>query len=381
MVKAGLIACDTGRDPPGAPVVRLGHEVRIRQKRARHGHHRNAGSIKRGLGHLGRVDPVRGDQRDRHLAHHLLRHPCKRRARHARRNRRNARLVPADPGVDRARARRLDIACHCNDVLPGRAAINKVQHRKPVDQDRIVAHRITHRAYNLDAKAAPSFGIPAPVIVALVGTGRHELIDEVALGAHHLDPVIARRDREPGRSGEIGNLRLDFIRAQRARCDRGNRCAHRARGNRILAERITARVQDLHKDASALGVHSVRHHPMFRSVVLGHHRSRAGIDRAFDIGRNAPRHDQAHAAPRPFAVKRRQPLQRRALFQPGVHRTHESAIGQRQLAQRQWREQVRIGGHSVLQHLSDRLFSRAERVTQDPTSRQGVPWRHDVSAQ
>ena len=68
----------------------------------------------------------------------------------------------------------------------------------------------------------------APLVGAPVGVRREELVDEVALGAHHLDAVVARLARERaqrtkaricrstpraesarGVNGEIGDLRRE----------------------------------------------------------------------------------------------------------------------------------------------------------------------------
>ena len=49
----------------------------------------------------------------------------------------------------------------------------------------------------------------APLVGALVGARREELVDEVALGAHDLDAVVAGLAGERGRRGEVVDLARD----------------------------------------------------------------------------------------------------------------------------------------------------------------------------
>ena len=53
---------------------------------------------------------------------------------------RNARLVPADAGVDDVRTRRLDGLAKLDDFVPALTAFDQIEHRQPVDDDEVCAH-------------------------------------------------------------------------------------------------------------------------------------------------------------------------------------------------------------------------------------------------
>mmetsp|Transcript_29736 Transcript_29736/g.59155 ORF Transcript_29736/g.59155 Transcript_29736/m.59155 type:complete len:479 (-) Transcript_29736:782-2218(-) len=105
VIKARLIAGDAGRDMVRFAVHCLAHKMRVGQHGARHGHHVGAAGAQHFFGNLRGVDPVGGDDRDGHLTHQLFRNPGKGRAWDRRRDGRDARLVPADAGVDDGGAR------------------------------------------------------------------------------------------------------------------------------------------------------------------------------------------------------------------------------------------------------------------------------------
>ena len=135
LVEARLVAGDARVDLVGAPGRRLVDELRVGEKRPRHRHHVAVAAREHRLGHRRIVDPVGRDQRNRHLALEPPRHPRERGARHHRRDRRHARLVPADAGVDDRGARRLHRLGERHDLLPRAAAVDEIEHRQPEDDD------------------------------------------------------------------------------------------------------------------------------------------------------------------------------------------------------------------------------------------------------
>ena len=218
LVEARLIAGDTGVDLVGASRRRLADEFGVGEERPRHRHHVGVAARKEIIGNFGIVDPVGGDQRDRHLALHPPRHPGERRPRHHRGDGRHPRLVPADAGVEQRRAGRLDALPEPHDLVPRAAALDQIEHRQPVDDDEIAADRGARPAHDLQRKTDPVLERPAPLVVAMIGPRRDELVDEVAFGSHDLDAVVA---------GALGELRAADI--------GGDRPAHAPAGERRAA--------------------------------------------------------------------------------------------------------------------------------------------------
>ena len=199
----------------------------------------------------GIVDPVGRDQRHAHRALQPPRHPGERRARHHRRDRRHARLVPADAGVDHRRARGLDAARELDDLVPRAAALDEVEHRQPVDDDEVAADRLAHARARLEREAHAVLERAAPLVVAVVGALRDELVDQVALGPHDLDAVVAgarASSAQRAKSAIVARMpRSDSARGLNGVI--GERSADGATEQRVV--RVAARVQDLHRDAAA----------------------------------------------------------------------------------------------------------------------------------
>ena len=352
VVEAGLIAGDAGVDIRGAPFARLGHEVRVRQQRPRHADHVGAAIGQHLLGNLGRVDTVAGDQRDAdvgraQLVAHLLRDPRKGAARHAGGDRGHTRLVPADAGVQQRGARFHDGPSQRDHFRPAAAVGNQVEHRQPVDDDEVRANGLAHPLHDLDRQPHPVLVRAAPGIGALVGVRDEELVDQVALAAHHLDAVVAGLARQRGAADERADLTLHASRRQFARRKRRDRTldARRRHAERVIA--IAARVQDLQCDAPALGVHGIGDLAVAPGRRRGGQRARERLGPAGDVGREAAGHDQAHAAARALGQILSQCGEMlAAVFEPGVHAAHQHAVGQGGEAQVERGQQVGVGcGH------------------------------------
>ena len=96
LVETCLVAGDARIDLVGAPGGGLDDEIRVGEERSRHRDHVAVAAREHRFGDGRVVDPVGRDQRNPHLALQAPRHPRERRTRHHRRDRRHARLVPAD---------------------------------------------------------------------------------------------------------------------------------------------------------------------------------------------------------------------------------------------------------------------------------------------
>ena len=209
MVEAGLVAGDAGGDLVGAPCARLGHEIGIGEEGARHAHHVGRAVGKDRFGDLGRIDAVGGDERHPDLAHELARDPGKGAARDGGRDGGDARLVPADAGVDHRRAGGGDGAGEQDDLVMGGAVGDEVDHREAEDDDEVGAGGGAGAAHDLDGQAHAVVVSAAPAVGAAVGMGDEELVEQIALGAHDLDPVIAGFAGAGGGGGDVGDLLLD----------------------------------------------------------------------------------------------------------------------------------------------------------------------------
>ncbi len=139
----------------------------------------------------GVFDAVRGDDRDADLRPQAAGQVGKGGAGHAGGNGGDARLVPADAGVDEACARGLNGLGQLDDLIPGGAVRDKVDQRKSVDEDRVRPHGGADAGDGFHRKAHAVFVRATPAVGAAVGVGDKELVQEIPLGAHDLDPVIA----------------------------------------------------------------------------------------------------------------------------------------------------------------------------------------------
>ena len=106
-------------------------------------------------------------------------------------------------------------------------------------------------AHDLDREADPVREGAAPLVVAVVGARRDELVDQVALRAHDLDAVVAGALREARAADVVGDGLPHAPARQRARPEGRDRRAHRRRrdGQRVVG--VAARVQDLQRDLAA----------------------------------------------------------------------------------------------------------------------------------
>ncbi len=205
MIEAGLVAGDAGVDAVAATGTCFLRPSRVGQQRPRHRDHIRGTVGKDALGHLGHVDAVGGDQRDRHFTLELLGHPGKARARHTGDDGRHARFMPADASVDDAGAGRFDRLGQRHDLAPVLAALDQIEHRQPVDDDEVAPDRGARAADDFDREAHASRSVAAPGVAAVVGARGNELVDQIAFRTHHLDAVVAGVLRELRALHEVFN--------------------------------------------------------------------------------------------------------------------------------------------------------------------------------
>ena len=216
MVKAGLVAGDAGGDVARAPYAGLGHEIGVGKERTGHRNHVRLATRQNTFGHLWRVDAVGGDDGDGDFGPKARGKPGKGGAGHAGGNGGHPRLVPADAGVQDRGTRPFDGPGQFNDFRPGRPIGDQVDQADTVDQDEIGAGCSAHPTDGFHRQAHAVCVCATPVISPAIGVADQELVQEVPLGPHHLDPVIPCLLRAGGGSGDVADLFLDPLFVQRA---------------------------------------------------------------------------------------------------------------------------------------------------------------------
>ena len=120
---------------------------------------------------------------------------------------------------------------------------------------------------------------------------------------------------------------------------------------------VAAAVQDLQQDAAAGRVHGVGHRAVLGELALVDQVAGAGLHAALDVGGVAAGDHQAAAQLRPRRIEGGQGRHRghARLLQIGVHRAHDDAVGQREGAEVDRREQVRVGHRMGLRGCGGRV--------------------------
>ena len=344
VVQAGLVAADAGVDLVGTAGGRLVDEVRVGEERAGHGHHVGVTFGQYLLGDFRRVDTVGGAQRDADLALELGGDLGEGRARHLGGDGRDARLVPADAGVDDGGAGLLDGLGQGHDLVPGAAALDQVEHGQAVDDDEVRAHGLANAADDLHRQAHAVLVAATPAVGAVVGVGDQELVDEVAFRPHHLDAVILGLLGQLGAVDEVVDLLLDAVLVQLVGLERVDRRLDGAGCDQFRAVGVAAGMQDLHGDLAAGLVHRAGDNLVLLGFFRGGQLGRTGVDTAFLVRADAAGDHQADAATGALGEVGRHALEAIGLlFQAGVHGAHQGTVLQGSETQVQRGQQIRVG--------------------------------------
>mmetsp|Transcript_21303 Transcript_21303/g.53689 ORF Transcript_21303/g.53689 Transcript_21303/m.53689 type:complete len:418 (-) Transcript_21303:355-1608(-) len=212
MVEAGLVAPDAAVDLIRPSFHGLEHKVGVREKRPRHRHHVRLPPRDDAVRDLGGVDAVGGAEGDPHEGAELLSHPGEASPGDARRDGRDARLVPADARVDDGDARGLEGPGELHDLVPCGALVEEVKHAEAEDDDKVVANLLAHALDNGKGESDAVLVGPPPLVGAPVCVLGDKLIDQVPLRTHHLDAVVTCISRELG-AHRIVLDRLKHLRA------------------------------------------------------------------------------------------------------------------------------------------------------------------------
>ncbi|TYZ60370.1 hypothetical protein PybrP1_001342, partial [[Pythium] brassicae (nom. inval.)] len=372
VVETRLVAPDARVDLVLAPLLRLAHELRVREERTCHRHHvcaaprrelhdrplksplytlytqrrplRTCVAVRNdAVTHVGGVDAVRRDERDADLAHHLLGHPRVAGAGHARRDRWHARLVPANARVDDRRAGALDRLRELHDLVPRAAFLDQVEHREPVDDDEVVAHSRAHGLDDLDREADAVRVRAAPLVRPLVRVLDDELVDQVPFRAHDLHTVVPGRARVRRALRVVADRALHAAGRERARREPADRRLDRRRRHVKRVVPVPAAVQDLHGDLAAVLVHRGGHLLVRVDLAARRELRRQGAHAAGAVRRDAA--DAAAAPNEPFGEERGEAREGFPLLQPRVHGAHEHAVLELREAQVERLQQVWVLAH------------------------------------
>ena len=202
-IEAGLVAANTDIDLIRPPALCFREKFAVGEERAGHRYHVGVSAGQDRLRHGGIVNPVGGDQRDRHRAFQLAGDPAKRAARYRSGDGGNARLVPADAGIDNRGPGGLNRFRQRGDLRQGAAAADQVEHRQAVDNNKIAARALPHGSDHLYGKTHASGVVAAPQVVAQVGARGKKFVNQIAFRAHHFDAVVPGFPRQLGAAGKI----------------------------------------------------------------------------------------------------------------------------------------------------------------------------------
>ena len=344
VIKAGLVAADTGIDFIGAIFRGLVDELRVREERTGHGNHVRVAGRNYVFAHLWHIDPVAGHHRHTQVLFHLGGNLTERGARYAGGDGGYARFVPANTGVDDVGAGFFNGLAQGHHFVKVTAAFHQVEHGQAINDNELLPNGLAYAAHDFDGQAGAVFKAAAPAVLALVGAGDDELVDEVALGTHDLDAVVAGLTRERGTTHVVVDLLLHFGVAQFLRCEGVDGSLDGGGRDQVGVIGVTAGVQDLHADLAAFSVHSIGDFPVMLGFLRGGHFGGPLEHTAFLVGGNAAGHDQAYTTAGTLGIEGGETGETACVFfQVGVHGAHQDAVFQGGKAQVQGREQVRVG--------------------------------------
>lgn len=127
------------------------------------------------LSHIRHVDAVGSNQRDGDLAFQLGGHPGEGCSRHHRGNGGDARLMPANAGVDNGGTGLFHLFPELDNFLPARAVPNQVQHTKSIYDDKVRPTRLAYRPDNFCWEADAVLVRATPLVRTLIGMLHNEL--------------------------------------------------------------------------------------------------------------------------------------------------------------------------------------------------------------
>ena len=154
VIQARLVAGNARVDAVRPALPRLGDECGVRQEGPGHGHEVGVPACQDLLGEFGSVDAVDRGDRDAEILTQRTADPRESRAGHARGDRGDTCLVPADARVDDGRARRFDLPAQGKDLLELLGVRDEIQRGEPVHHQEIRTGALADAPHDLRGKAA-----------------------------------------------------------------------------------------------------------------------------------------------------------------------------------------------------------------------------------
>ena len=146
-------------------------------------------------------------------------------------------------------------------VLRGQAVGQVLVGRDPVDDREVGADLGADGVHDVEGEAGPPLGVTTVFVGAVVGVWRQELVDQVAVGAVHLDGVNACFLTPARAGGELGHEFADLGGGQLAGHHlydaAGDRRRCHQRGTGIQRVRLSAAVQELDRDPASGVVYGI----------------------------------------------------------------------------------------------------------------------------
>jgi len=145
---------------------------------------------------------------------------------------------------------------------------------------------------------------------------------------------------------------------------------------------VTARVQDLQADAAALGVDGIGDDPMTLGLGLVVEYALTLEAGALAVGEETTRDHQAYPATGTFGIEGGHTVVTvRQFLEPGVHRSHQDAVGQFDEAEIERSEEMWVGSHRPRPLNIEKAFSGygiGSTTTPGISSpiAENIPWRN-----
>jgi hypothetical protein len=159
--------------------------------------------------------------------------------------------------------------------------------------------------------------------------GGEELVDQIALGAHDLDAVVAGLGRQQGALDERLDLLLDPAARERPGAERVDRRLDLRGRDAERVVGVAPGMEDLKRDLAAVLVDGIGDHAMLVGGALGGEPGGEGEQPALAVGSEAAGDHQADATGRSLAeVGGEAPEVLGPVLEAGVHRAHHDPVAQ-----------------------------------------------------